>query len=416
MNEEILSRAFYGLSLIFHNFFANLPLGFSLLTFILTLLYVILKKEELKISYVISFKIFCFSVLLSIISGLIYNLEFSPLWEKFDFSLAEWKANIGHFSAIISFFISSALILSILKFRVYDNKVIFLFLSTCLIFLAWLFSGWGIFLNTVMQNPSGLTLKSGVLEISGKLGELFFSKHHFFRQLHIILGSFLKAIFMLLLFLNIVNYANFKLLYKKLLFLGVLVLIGIFLSGHYQLHNISKSQPIKFSTIEGINDFEDTSTWKLFGVMDLSGKPYHIPVNLNVVKILDVKPTFLKQIPIEEKPNPFIVFNSFRTMFFSGFALLFLLVYFGVINKPVKISQIVVILLLLEISIISGWIVSEVGRQPWTIYGLLKTEVSNEFENFKLYFIQTLISSILIVSISAIGFNKMIKYLRDKSI
>lgn len=416
MNQEVLSRFFYGLSLIFHNFFANLPLGLSLLTFLLTLLYVILKNEALKNTYIIAFKVFCFSVLLSIVSGLIYNLEFSPLWESFDFSLSEWKHNLGHFSAIISFFITSILIVFILKNRIYENKTMFLVTSAFLMFLTWLFSGWGIFLNTVMQNPEGLTLKSGVLDVSGKLGELFFSKHHLFRQLHILLGSFLKAILVLLFILKILKHESLEVLDKKFISLSIIILLGIITTGHYQVLNISKNQPIKFSTIEGLNEIDDTSTWKLFGIMSFSGKPYYIPINLNVVKNLDEETTFLNDIPNDEKPNSFIVFNFFRIMVFSGITTFLLLIYYFVSKKPIKLSHIIITILLIEASIVSGWIVSEVGRQPWTIYGLLKTEVNKEFENFQVYYIQTLLSSILMVSISVIGFKKTIKYLRDKNI
>jgi cytochrome bd-type quinol oxidase subunit 1 len=335
MSDELLVRGVYGGSLIVHNFFASVPLGIALIHCFYSFRQYFSKNAAPELLLRLTFDTLVISILLSILSGFAFEIEFRRFWDIFNNSLQQFDHHIGHKSAVISFFVSSALIISTYKFRLWEKPLVYLILSIGWVILAWLFSGWSIFLNTIMQHPYDAVVENGILILNGSIADRFFSDYHIFRQLHIAAASLLKASLIVFL-IWIYCSKNFTDSNRKFIAYAILIsLLLLAVSGHFQALKISEIQPSKFSAMEGISTTDD---------------------NLN--------------------PLEFLVFASFRIMVFSVPILFVLILIFGFLRKKISLAVWVTMFLITELAVNAGWIVSESGRQPWTYYGLLKREIT----------------------------------------
>jgi len=371
MTEGVFIRMLYGASLSLHNFFANLPLGLAFIQVVFAARQ--FKKGNSDVSDVkLVFDILVLSIILSVVSGFALEIEFSRFWPTFNFALEEWNQHLGHKSAVLSFFATSILITIIYRFNLHHYPVLYLALSLGMVILAWLFSIWGIFLNTVMQFPMGGANQDGVLVLSGSILEYFFSGYHMVRQSHIAAASLLKASILLLL---IFGYIERKLLFRYVRQMLSLMMIGLIIlgiTGHLQAVNISKLQPAKFSAMEGIFIPNDTSVWNVLGYMEMDQTVNSISIPGGLQKMTKESLVSLQDIPSEDHPNVFLVFNSFKSMLLSFLLIVVTTLSLLIYPLKVKIYMLYILFFFSELALNSGWLLSEAGRQPWLFFGLMR--------------------------------------------
>lgn len=402
-----LTHAIYGASLCIHNIFAMLPVGFA----VLMLFYGFSKginHEKNSIRFLL-LELYTWSFILSVISGFAFELEFNRFWPEMEVLLSKWREHPLHFSAVGSFFAISLFLTLGYKINIYLKRRGFLLYSFFLLLLTFGLSFWGIFLNTIMQSPgSSFVDDNGILHAESPLSNLFFSSYHIVRQLHISGASTLKA---LLLFVFIILITQRKLLsvtkrFSLIIWMVTLAIIGI--TGHLQAQAISKLQKAKFSSMVGVFEKNDDANWYLIGFMkpdnSISGITIH--GGLSLLTQAEILP--LNEMEQNNLPNTKWVFNSFHWMIGSYIALVAICIFFARYWGSIRLYHIAMTILIIESSVVAGWILSETGRQPWLFYELVRN-FDSEISHIHWSVVNFMVNSALVLSISIGGLMVLIK-------
>ncbi len=246
--------------------------------------------------------------------------------------------------------------------------------------------------NAWMNAPQGFEYKNGayinIEPIKAMFNDAFFSQTH-----HMTLAAFTSVSAGVL---GIHSYLYLKGRRRSLNLLAIKVTLPFFiissvlqpLSGDLAAKDIAVRQPIKLAAMEALFDTQEGAPLILGGIPDVENEKVnyaiHIPKALSFLAHGDFsKPVKgLKEFPKEEWPPVLIVHFAFQIMIFCGsllalgaiMALFCLIRKRPVVNYPWLLKYFIWISPLGIIALEAGWTVTEVGRQPWIIYGFMKTK------------------------------------------
>ncbi len=244
--------------------------------------------------------------------------------------------------------------------------------------------------NSWMQTPAGYLLENGQLILDDWLAAVI-SPSFPYRFLHMITAALLSTSFFVLgvsaWYLLKERHREFARLSLRVSVLTIAILAPMqMVIGHMHGLNSKEHQPMKVAAMEGLWETSEGAPLVLFGVPDQERQTnrwaLQIPKlgSLVLTHELDSTVKGLEEFPSEDWPNVSIVFYSFRIM--VGLGLLMIAV--GTLGFVLLLRQraysnpwFLRICWLMTpsglIATIAGWMVTEVGRQPWTIYGLVRT-------------------------------------------
>ncbi len=244
--------------------------------------------------------------------------------------------------------------------------------------------------NSWMQTPAGYLLENGQLILDNWLAAVI-SPSFPYRFLHMITAALLSTSFFVLgvsaWYLLKERHREFARLSLRVSVLTIAILAPMqMVIGHMHGLNSKEHQPMKVAAMEGLWETSKGAPLVLFGVPDQERQTNHwaleVPKlgSLVLTHELDSTVKGLEEFPSEDWPNVSIVFYSFRIM--VGLGLLMIAV--GTLGFVLLVRQraysspwFLRICWLMTpsglIATIAGWMVTEVGRQPWTIYGLVRT-------------------------------------------
>lgn len=262
------------------------------------------------------------------------------------------------------------------------------------IWISGLLSAWFIVAaNSWMNTPTGFSIRDGrVVDINPF--QAIFNPSTPYQTVHMILACFVATGF------AVAAVYAFALLrgkrdeyYRKGLFLGMIMgTIALplqIVSGDFNARYLAEYQPAKFAAMEGIFETQQGAPLSIGGLADPeTGQIYYaieIPKGLSLLAYWnpDATITGLEEFSREDWPNPLLTHLFFDVMVGSGlFALLVAVIFWGLYwlrRRVLPMNRIIlwgVILSgpLMFLAIEAGWLVTEFGRQPWVIYGYLRTE------------------------------------------
>jgi cytochrome d ubiquinol oxidase subunit I len=170
--------------------------------------------------------------------------------------------------------------------------------------------------------------------------------------------------------------------------IGIVVSILQAVSGDISARWVAENQPAKFAALEGLFETTDSAPLAIGGFPDPATGELHyaieIPGALSFLAHGDftTEVTGLNDIPVDERPEPRVVHPAFQVMVGMGVTMILVSAWFWLTAwKRKKIEpntwQLRALVLLTPagfIAIEAGWVVTEVGRQPWTIFGIMRTE------------------------------------------
>jgi cytochrome d ubiquinol oxidase subunit I len=188
---------------------------------------------------------------------------------------------------------------------------------------------------------------------------------------------------------------------KIALGIGMVVSLLQAVSGDISARWVAENQPAKFAALEGLFETTDNAGLSIGGWPDPeTGETHyaiHIPGALSFLAHGDVNAevTGLNDIPEDERPEPRVVHTAFQIMVGIGFTLIFMGAWFWLVAWRKRAIQpnrwqlraLVAMTPLGFVAIEAGWVVTEVGRQPWIIYQIMRTEdavteVPGQFASF----------------------------------
>ena len=403
MEELILARIQFASTTIFHFIFVPLSIGLAFIIAVMQTMYVVKKKEIYKKMTKFWGHFFLINFAVGVVTGIIQEFQFGMNWSEYSRFMGDVFGAPLAIEALLAFFIESTFIgLWIFGWDKLSKKVhlaciwLVSFATACSAF-------WILAANSFMQNPVGYVLQNGRAETNDFLA-IITNPKLLVAFPHVIFASLATGAFFIVgisawNFLKKRDIDFFKRSISIALLIGLISSVGIAFSGHSQSTYLVEAQPMKMAAAEGLyEDSGDPAAWTILANIDTENKQItsalEIPYLLSYLSYGEFKGKVegmnTLQAQYEEQfgegnyiPPVKTTFWSFRIMAAAGgvLVLLSLIALFynrkGTLqNKPFYLKLLFGSLFLPFIANTFGWIMSEVGRQPWIVNGLMKTEIA----------------------------------------
>jgi cytochrome d ubiquinol oxidase subunit I len=391
LDMVFLARLQFAFTISFHIIFPAFTIGLASYLAMLEGLWLKTGREVYLGLYRFWVKIFAVSFGMGVVSGLVMSYQFGTNWSLFSELTGNVLGPLLGYEVLTAFFLEASF-LGIMLFG--WNKVgpRLHFASTCIVAFGTLVSAfWILAANSWMQTPAGYEIRDGVFFASGWL-EVIFNPSFPYRFVHMVLAAYCTTATV------VAAAAAYHLLrgtrreparvmmHMALGFLAIVVPLQI-LAGHEHGANVYEHQPIKLAAMEGHwESYERDAPLILVAMPNEETEDNALELAVPKIGSLVVTGSFdggirgLKEWPASERPPVAVVFWSFRIMVGMGMIMLFigvggaLLAWRGLVE-----SQRWFLRLCLWstpagfVAVLTGWITAEVGRQPYTVYGLLRT-------------------------------------------
>ncbi|MFA5865542.1 MAG: cytochrome ubiquinol oxidase subunit I [Phycisphaerae bacterium] len=389
MSIVMLSRLQFAAATLFHFLFVSLSLGLPVLIAILETRYVRTGNPDYKKHAQFWGKILILNFAMGVVTGLTLEFQFGTNWSRFSRYVGDVFGPLLAIEATTSFFLESTFI-AVWAFG--WNKISPKLHALCiwLVALAGLGSAvWILMANAFMHAPVGYVIRNGRAELTDFWALVFsnFAWHQIFHTVaagFVISGFFMMGISAAQILRNR-NPRLFAQSFKLSAVFSFIFSIIVVAQGHTNGEAVAQAQPTKLAAMEPT---WETTSWApiyLFCIPDTKQERnlYQIgklPGALSVLAFRSPSATVkgLKDFPTQDRPPVLWTFATFRIMIVLG--LVFILMSFlgwAIRNNPQKHRRILRILAwsipLPFLAAEMGWIMTEVGRQPWVVYNVLRT-------------------------------------------
>lgn len=397
----MLSRIQFAVTSIFHMFWPILTIGMSWYLVVMEVLW--LKTKDTNFYHHARFwsKLYILNFGLGVASGVAIEFEFGANWAPFSLAVGDFLGSILGFEGTMAFMLEAAF----LGIMIYGwNRVppLMHLLATMLVAIgATLSSFWIIVANSWMQTPAGGEMVDGKFLVHSYL-EAIFNPAALSSWVHMVLAILETALFVIggisaWYILNKRYEEFFSKSFKLAIALAILVTPLQIIVGHFSGEEVYHNQPAKLAVIEALWDTVpagESAPWNVLvapNVQD-SKNNWSLSVPGGLGMVLSMKPQLdepvlgLNEWKPEDRPHAVsLIFYSFRMMVGIGF---FFLGLMGVslvqwLRGKLTVENITAQTWLMRawifaaplgyLAVESGWMVREVGRQPWIVYGKIRT-------------------------------------------
>ncbi len=393
MDALALSRIQFGITIGFHYLFPVTTLGLTLCILIFESLYMVRRGDQWRRFSELLVKLLAPVFVMGVATGLGMPFAFGTNWSEFSRVSGEI---FGSFLAIegMTAFIIESVFLGILLFgrdRVSRNVY---YASAVIVFAgAHLSAFWIVVANSWMQTPAGY-MHSGDRLVVTSLNLAILNPTTLLRFCHVVAGAWITgavlscAIAARFVLRNASSTGALGMLRVSVILLAVLPLVELEL-GHEHIVQTAEYQPAKAAAFEGMFKTAKSAPEFLFGIPDAHRKTIRLGLGIpGLLSFLstshwDAEVNGLDKFPETEWPPVEVVFSTFHLMVAVGIILIAVGIAGAALLAAKKLAASRWYLLLLVacvplpyISNEMGWIGAEMGRQPWAIYGVLKTSQS----------------------------------------
>ncbi|MGB8253495.1 MAG: cytochrome ubiquinol oxidase subunit I [Anaerolineaceae bacterium] len=400
MDVLTLSRLQFGLTTVYHFFFVPLTIGLAFYVAILQTIYVKTGNEEYKKLTRFWGNLFLINFAVGVVTGLVMEFQFGMNWAEYSRFVGDVFGAPLAIEGLTAFFLESTFLgLWIFGWERLNKK---LHLATIwLVAIGSVLSAmWILMANAFMQQPVGYQIVDG-RAVMTDFGALLTNSQLFVQFPHTILSGLVTASFFILgisayHLLRNKSVELFKKSFKLSLWIGVAVTFLIIVAGHLQTLHIFQNQPMKMAAAEALWQTEDPASFSIISIPDQANRKDFFAIRVPVLTsfMIYLKPSGEVlginnlQNTYEQKygsgyyiPPVAVAYFAFRVMVGAGFLMLGVTAYFFLMAVLLKKDpKQVKFLALLPLAIIipylansSGWILTEMGRQPWVVFGLLQT-------------------------------------------
>ncbi|MEZ5344638.1 MAG: cytochrome ubiquinol oxidase subunit I [Pyrinomonadaceae bacterium] len=396
LDVTMLSRIQFALTVMFHYIFPPLSIGLGVLLVFMEGMF--LKTGDKQYEQMTRFftKLFAVNFALGVATGIVMEFQFGTNWATYSRFVGDVFGSALAAEGIFAFFLESGF-LAILVFGWDRVSPKMHFFSTIMVSLGSMFSAvWIVVANSWQQTPAGFHVVGEGINARAEITDFWamvFNPSSVDRLIHTIIGAFiLGALFVMSICAYYIIRGRHLELAKKAftiaLVFGAVVSVAELISGHFQANTVSKTQPAKLAAFEGHFKSSDggADMW-LFGIPDEDEERVkygiRIPGGLSFLLHEDFSTpvTALDQFPKEDRPPVVIPFYMYHVMILLGvfFILLNLVaLYFRFVTKTLFEKRWLLWIFVFAVlggyaANQAGWIAAEVGRQPWVVYGLLRT-------------------------------------------
>ncbi|MFC1890664.1 cytochrome ubiquinol oxidase subunit I [Thermodesulfobacteriota bacterium] len=376
---------------MFHFLFVPLTLGLSVLIAVMETIYVRTGDEKYKRMVKFWGKLFLINFTVGVVTGITLEFQFGTNWSRYSAHVGDIFGSLLAIEATATFFLESTFI-AVWAFGWKRLSPRLHALSIWLVALASSLSAvWILSANAWMQHPVGYTINeaTGRAELADFIAVIT-QEFAVIEILHTLFAAYvLSAIF-------VMGVSAYQILRKKdtqlftksfrvALTFGLIFSIGAVLLGDFSGQEVALKQPSKLAALESHWETQTHAPFVMFFLPDEKNERnlfnfIRIPSGLSLIAFhsAEAEVKGLKDFPEDERPPVLITFLSFRIMVALGFLFVLLMIVGWFKRNKLESSPLYLRIMTLAIplpyiAIEAGWIVTEVGRQPWIVYGLMKT-------------------------------------------
>ena len=390
MDVVMLSRLQFAAATMFHFLFVPLTLGLSILVAIMETKYVKTGEEVYLRMTKFWGKLFLINFALGVVTGITLEFQFGTNWSRYSAYVGDVFGSLLAIEASVAFFLESTFIgIWIFGWKKLSKRahavVIWLVAAASNISAIWILTanGW-------MQHPVGFAIRDGRAELVN-FSAVIFNKFAILEIFHTVPGAYILSAFFImgisayhLLKKHQIDF--FTKSFRLALTFGLIFSIFIVVEGDLHAVHVTKTQPTKLAAMEAHWKTTTRAPIYLFAIPDEKNEKNSIEIGsipglLSLLGYRDINAEVkgLKDFPKDERPPVFLSFISFRVMVALGtlFPILCIIGWFKRKRLTESPRYLKIMLWSIPLPYIAselGWMLAEVGRQPWIVYGLLKTQ------------------------------------------
>ncbi|MCU0343461.1 MAG: cytochrome ubiquinol oxidase subunit I [Ignavibacterium sp.] len=394
MDVEILSRLQFAFTIAFHYIYPPLSIGIAVILVIMEGMYLKTKDKFFENMTKFWVKVFALTFAIGVASGIVMEFEFGTNWATYSRFVGDVFGSALAAEGIFAFFLESGF-LAVLVFGWDKVGPKMHFFSTLMVSLGSMFSAvWIVVANSWQQTPTGFHVVGEGINARAEITDFWamvFNPSSIDRLSHVLSGAWLAGAFLIIsvsaYYLLKDRHIRFaKASIKIALVVAAFASLFQLFTGHKSAVGVHENQPAKLAAMEAVFDDQTNAPLYLFGWVDEENQKVNFSIAIpGMLSYLidfetNTKVTGLNSFKEEDRPPVNIVFQSYHLMVAIGFALIgisLLGIFFwwrGTLFKHRWMLWIFVFSVLLpQIANQIGWITAEVGRQPWIVYGLLRT-------------------------------------------
>lgn len=397
MDVLFLSRLQFAAATMFHFLFVPLTLGLSVMIAYMETKYVRTNDETYLRMTKFWGKLFLINFALGVVTGITLEFQFGTNWSRYSAFVGDIFGSILAIEATVAFFLESTLIgVWVFGWKRLSKKAHAA--------VMWLVAAggnlsaiWIIIANGWMQHPVGYTIRDGRAELTD-FTAVILNKFAILQFFHTAAASFVVASFFVMgisayHLLKNQQVDFFTRSFKIGLVVGLISSLFVAVEGDMHGIHVTEVQPVKLAAMEAHWETMPRAPIHMFAIPDPENERNSIEIGsipglLSILGHHDINAVVkgLKDFPKDERPPVGLSLLSFRTMVFLGTYFIFI-TFVGILlrNKLMaNWARIYLWIMLLSlplpyIAIEMGWVLAEVGRQPWIVYGIMRTSdaVSN---------------------------------------
>ncbi|MEQ9639582.1 MAG: cytochrome ubiquinol oxidase subunit I [Alphaproteobacteria bacterium] len=328
---------------------------------------------------------------MGVVSGIVMSYQFGTNWSVFADKTGPVLGPLMGYEVLSAFFLEAGF-LGIMLFGLDRVGPRLHFMATAMVAVGTLFSAfWILSVNSWMHTPAGYEMNAAGQFVPADWWAVVFNPSFPYRLVHMVLAAYLTTAFVVggigaWHLLRDPDQPAARTMFSMAMWMALLVAPAQIVAGDMHGLNTLEHQPAKVAAMEGHYDSHKGAPLILFGWPDDEAEEtkYAIEIphlgSLILMHEWDGEVKGLKAWPKEDRPPALIPFWSFRIMVGLGFAMVGLGLWSGwmrlrgrLYESPWLHRVAVAMAPSGFVAILAGWVTTEVGRQPWTVYGLLRT-------------------------------------------
>ena len=390
-----LARMQFAFTMSFHIIFPAFSIGLASYLAVLEGLWLWKKEQVYRDLFNYWKKIFAIAFGMGVVSGIVMSYQFGTNWSVFSDKAGAVIGPLMGYEVLSAFFLEAGF-LGVMLFGEKRVGAGLHFFATLMVAVGTLISAtWILAVNSWMQTPAGYSITIAGQFVPESWWEIIFNPSFPYRFVHMVLAAYLTTAFVVggigaWHLLKDTTSRGARVMFSMAMWMAALVAPIQILAGDQHGLNTLEHQPAKIAAMEGHYDDHVGAPLILFGIPDDQAEEtrYQIAIpklgSLILTHHLDGEVKGLKSFPKEQRPPAHILFWSFRVMVGIGFAMLGIGLWSllrrlqkGRLYEDRWLHRVALLMTPAGfIAVIAGWITTEVGRQPYTIYGLLTTAQS----------------------------------------
>ncbi len=394
MDVEILSRIQFAFTVAFHYIYPPLSIGLGLVMVFMEGMYLLTRNALYEKMAHFWTKIFAITFAIGVATGIVMEFEFGTNWATYSRYVGDVFGSALAAEGIFAFALESGF-LGVLIFGWNRVSPRVHFIATLGVWLGSMFSAiWIVVANSWQQTPAGYHIVGEGLQARAEIIDFWamvFNPSSVERLVHVWIGAFLAGTFLILsvhawYLLKNRHVEISQKAFKIALAIATVSALGQLLAGHQSAEGVAHNQPAKLAAFEGHFDSLAVADMYLLGWVDPKKQEVtgiRIPGGLSLLLHQNITTPVkgLNAFPPEDRPGAVnAVFQFYHIMVAIGMFLIALTLYASLQWWRGKLFQqrwllwiFVFSVLLPQIANQVGWFAAEMGRQPWVVYGLLRT-------------------------------------------